>query len=180
MASLPVVAALCLSAPARAEPGFCMSRAAKVDGFSLPNVAGDTVALAAKPERATIVHFFATWCVSCRPELESLNTLAAQDPDRLRVLSISVAEPAMRLKRYFDGFAPRFEILLDESRAVARAWSVHALPATFVLDRELRPVLQVRGELDWGSAPVRDELERVAAGAPLRSPTCQNNEGGGT
>jgi thiol-disulfide isomerase/thioredoxin len=113
--------------------------------------------------RVVLVHFFATWCEPCRDELASLASLArmpgVQPP---LILAINVAEVPARVRRFLEGTAIDFPVLLDSDRAVTKAWGVYALPTTFVLDRDLVPRLMVEGDLDWTNEDVVAALRRVA------------------
>ena len=92
--------------------------------------------LIAQHGRVVLVHFFATWCEPCREELPALRRLverAVRQP--VTVLAISVAEVPMRAcARFIESTPVNFPVLLDQDRAVAKAWDVYTLPTTFVLD----------------------------------------------
>jgi thiol-disulfide isomerase/thioredoxin len=140
------------AAPAEAKPDFVLS---SLDGPShdLRQQAG----------RVVLVHFFATWCEPCRDELSSLASLARMPGiERPLILAINVAEVPARVRRFLEGTALDFPVLLDSDRAVTKAWDVHALPTTYVLDRSLTPRLVVEGDLDWTKEDVIAELRRVA------------------
>src|SRR5271169_599561 len=64
--------------------------------FSLPNTTGANVALEAARGHVVLVHFFATWCESCREELPALNRLAARADGNVTVLAIAVADADQR------------------------------------------------------------------------------------
>jgi peroxiredoxin len=111
----------------------------------------------------SVVHFFATWCEPCRAELPALDRLIARtNPSRLRVVAISVAEVEARVRSFIDKHSVKVQILLDRDRSVARAWKVHALPTTFILDQYLRPRLFIERDYDWDRFDVPD-FKRPAA-----------------
>jgi peroxiredoxin len=119
--------------------------------FSLPNTAGADVALEAARGHVVLVHFFATWCESCREELPALNRLAARASGDVKVLAIAVADADQRVQRFFETTPVDFPVLLDRDRAVAKAWQVTTLPTTFVLDAGLRPRFVVETDYAWDS-----------------------------
>lgn len=117
--------------------------------------------------RIVLVHFFATWCEPCRPELASLSELVARrDVPELAILGVNVTEPPQRLHRFFEKSPVSFPVLLDATRAATRAWGVSVLPTTFVLDRNGVVRLHVEGDLDWLRPDVIARLEEIEATDP--------------
>ena len=114
--------------------------------FSLPTATGANVALEAARGHVVLVHFFATWCESCRDELPALNRLAARAGGNATVLAIAVADADRSVQRFFAATPVDFPILLDRDRVVAKAWNVATLPTTFVLDASLQPRLVVESD----------------------------------
>ena len=95
------------------------------------------------------MHFFATWCESCREELPALNRLSERSGGTVTILAISVAEADVRVDRFLQSMPLRFPVLLDRDRAVTKSWNVSTLPTTFVLDSELKASLLVEGDFAW-------------------------------
>lgn len=128
--------------------------------FNLDDLNRQPVSLADQRSEIVVVHFFATWCEPCRDELPALNRLVARaDPAKLRVLTISVAEVDVRVRNFVEKLPVDFPILLDRDRSVAKAWSVSALPTTFILDRNLKPRLVVERDYDWDRVDVQEWLQ---------------------
>jgi thiol-disulfide isomerase/thioredoxin len=117
--------------------------------FSLPTIGGAAAALEAARGHVVLVHFFATWCESCREELPALNRLAARAGGNVTVLAVAVADADRSVQRFFATTPVDFQILLDRDRAVAKAWNVATLPTTFVLDASLQPRLVVESDFAW-------------------------------
>lgn len=133
--------------------------------FALRTVSGDDLDLATLLGRAVVVHFFATWCEPCREELPALHRLVDRgSKDRLTVVAISVAEVPVRVKRFVEQTPVNFPVLLDEDRAVAKAWGVHTLPTTFVLDAALAPRLAIERDFDWDRLDFNAMLEQLTLG----------------
>jgi peroxiredoxin len=131
---------------------------------TLDRSGGGRMTLPGSSDHVVLVHFFATWCEPCRPELASLERLRAEgERAGLTIVVVSVAEPEGRLRRFFAEHPVGFPVLMDPDRRASRAWSIEALPSTVVLDRRGRPRLSVRGDLDWQRADVRAALDDVVA-----------------
>ena len=109
--------------------------------FVLPGISGASRSLADYRGHPVLVHFFATWCEPCRPEMQALERLIARHGNNvvMRIVAISVAEPGGRVQRHFEKFPVSFSILLDRDRAVAKSWNVQTLPTSFLLGTDLTP-----------------------------------------
>ena len=82
--------------------------------------------------------------------MASLNQVQSRlERQPFAIVPISVAEADGAVRRFFAGDSLPFAVLLDRDRAVAKAWNIHTLPSTIVLDRSLRPRLIAEGDVDW-------------------------------
>jgi peroxiredoxin len=147
-----------------ATPELREWRGEPLSNFALPDLAGVRHALTDQVGRPVLVHFFATWCEPCRPELIALERVATREPTALRILAISVNEPEGRVRRFFHTLPVSFPVLLDPDRAIARAWSVETIPTSFLLDADLNPRLFVKGDLAWD----RLDMARILGNLPAR------------
>lgn len=130
----------------------------------LSDTSGAPVDLQDLRGRAVVVHFWATYCEPCIPELSALNALAAQYRDLpLAILSVDVGEVDARVRRFLEKLPVRFPVALDRDRAVAKAWDVYALPTSFVLDRSLTPKLYAIGAVDWAAPETVRALDALVS-----------------
>lgn len=130
--------------------------------FALDSLASEHISLSTYSGHVVLVHFFATWCEPCRPEMAALQRLATRFADQpVAIIAISAGETAARVRRFFEAEPVSFPILLDRDRAVSRAWNVSTLPTTFVLDRSLKPRLMVEGDHDWDGAEAEQKLSAL-------------------
>ena len=135
--------------------------------FVLPSLDGLTHELAQLRGRVVLVHFFATWCEPCRAEIASLRELQSRlDGRPFAIVPISVAEADGAVRRFFAGDPLPFAILLDRDRSVTRAWNIHTLPSTVVLDAGLKPRFIAGGDVDWTRLDVVNMLAELLAEAP--------------
>ncbi len=121
--------------------------------FTLPSADGAPVALGSLRGSVVIVHFFATWCESCREELPALNRLIERSRPAVKVLAIAVADASVR--RFLQTTPVKFPVLLDRDRAVAKSWQAYSLPTTFVLNADLKPRMNVDSDFAWDSVDTR-------------------------
>lgn len=147
--------------------------------FTLPDSASAEVSLAAARGQIVLVHFFATWCEPCREELPALNRLAARGEGKVKVLTISVAEVDLRVRRFLETMPLDFPVLLDRDRTVAKAWDVSTLPTTFVLDANLRPRLFVESDFAWDTVDPAKLANDIATKAMPPQSTAKSTPLGG-
>ncbi len=163
-----------LSATTEPKPAeLKLWRDGALSSFALPAVAGSDVKLDSQRGSVVLVHFFATWCAPCKEEFPALNRFAERaGPEQFKVLAISVAEVPLRVSRFLEETPVDFPVLLDEDRAVARAWKVSALPSTVILDSNLKPRLVVEADFAWDKIDPRELVEMLGANrAPSPQPT---------
>ena len=128
-------------------------KTAKPD-FSLQDMDGKPVALKGFKGRPVLVHFFATWCEPCREELPALNRFLNRSAGHASVVAIAVADADPRVRQFFARSPVDFPVLLDRDRAVAKAWEISTLPATYILDAHLKPVLMADSDFAWDTVDV--------------------------
>lgn len=132
--------------------------------FQLKDIEGKTLTLPDYRGRPVLVHFFATWCEPCRPEMQALERLARRpEAQALRIVSISVNEPGSRVRRFFEAMPVSFPVLLDDGRETAKAWGVDTLPTTYLLDADLVARLHVERDVAWDRLDIASILDALTA-----------------
>jgi peroxiredoxin len=143
--------------------------------FALPTLDGPIHDLARNRGQVVLVHFFATWCEPCIPELASLRALQDRLAGRpFKIVAISVAEADSAVRRFFAREPSTFSILLDRDRSIARAWGVQTLPSTVVLDHRSQARFLAEGDVNWARADVMGTLAALLEDTPD-----QRDAGGG-
>ena len=86
----------------------------------------------------TIVNFWATWCQPCHEELRRLQELADDNPQSIRVVAINLGEGRALVSEWIRELGLTVDVLIDPTQSSAESFRVRGLPATYVLDAELR------------------------------------------
>ena len=130
--------------------------------FSLP-LAGDTdetVALSDLEGRVVLLNFWASWCHNCRAEKPALQALHSFYADAdVVVLGVNLRENPALVQSYMADHGITFPVALDTTGALGHVYGVHALPTSFIIDRDGYVVAGVLGGLNWNSNNVRAVFE---------------------
>lgn len=131
--------------------------------FFLRDMDGNPVQLSAHRGKVVILTFWASWCVPCKTELASLNTLQKKYRGKgLVVLAVSIDRTRDAAKSYLAKNPVGYPALHDEQALVSRKlYRVFGVPATFVIDRKGTIVSKRYGEPDWMKPEIVDEMERL-------------------
>jgi thiol-disulfide isomerase/thioredoxin len=130
---------------------------------------GKRVTLAAFRGKPVLVNFWATWCAPCKKELPTLDRLAAEMGDRLRVVAIAGEDTDGRRK--VDAYVAaakfaRLEAYLDPKLDVTGKLKVNELPTTILFDAAGREIWRVTADKDWQGAEARGMVAEAFRQAP--------------
>lgn len=97
---------------------------------AIPDFAAEGLAPADLPPGTSVVNFFASWCIPCQAEFPALKDLAAQAP----VYGIAYMDKPEDVSAFLTRLGnPYKKTGIDPGGAAGAAWSVGALPTTFVI-----------------------------------------------
>lgn len=99
-------------------------------------LAGQPYQLPTHPTQPVLVHFWATWCSVCRAEQGSIAALAHDDANVITVAMQSGSPD--EVARHMQEQRIAFPVLNDPDGSIARAWGVHAVPASFIIGTDGR------------------------------------------
>jgi cytochrome c biogenesis protein CcmG/thiol:disulfide interchange protein DsbE len=108
--------------------------------LSLPDLAGKTRPLRARPDEVTVLNFWATWCVPCLKELPELVALDHRWAERgVRVVGIAIdsGDPA-DIRAFAEGHGMDYTLLVADQQWAREHFGVFGLPVTLVVDRQGR------------------------------------------
>ncbi|MDP2759173.1 MAG: protein disulfide oxidoreductase [Sideroxyarcus sp.] len=96
-------------------------------------LAGEFYDLPEHLRRPLLVHFWASWCGICRAEQGSIAAIAHDYQNVITVAMHSGKPEAVADFMHTQGIA--FPVLNDEQGWISDRWGVHAVPASFIIDR---------------------------------------------
>lgn len=163
-----VVGALVLGAAALTwvAPGTGVEINREAPNFRAVNLATrDSVSLEDYRGSVTLVNIWATWCLPCRDEMPSMQSLYDSLASRgFRIAAISIDEGSPEdVVAFAQKLGLTFDILHDRSGTVERQYQTTGVPESFLLDRRGILVKRVIGAHDWSSPANRSAVERLLA-----------------
>jgi cytochrome c biogenesis protein CcmG, thiol:disulfide interchange protein DsbE len=95
--------------------------------------------LSAKGDTAIVVSLWATWCIPCINELESINEqyeeLQKETPFKLVAISVDDSRTSSRVKSFVAGRGWDFPIYLDVNSDLKRALNINDVPHILVIKK---------------------------------------------
>ncbi len=113
--------------------------------------------------QVVLLHFWATWCPTCRAEMPSMWRLKRKFTGKpLAVIAVNLGES----QEMVDVFMPErmrqeFTILLDQEGTAAAAWRAFAVPTTYLIDAQQRIRYVAVGDLEWDGPPITAIIDRL-------------------
>jgi len=101
----------------------------KIQTFKLINNTDYTI----DTKRPTIIHFWATWCPTCKMEASNINFLSKY----YQIITIAVkSESDYELKQYLDTHNYHFLVVNDKDGSLSQKFKIAGYPTTFVYNQE--------------------------------------------
>ena len=103
--------------------------------FTLPTLAGDSVALADLHGQPVVLNFWARWCGPCRAEMPELQRLHERLGEAgVVVLGVNQGESPETAAVFLQTLGLNFPVALDQRTGVSQQYLVNSLPTTFFID----------------------------------------------
>jgi peroxiredoxin len=146
--------------PAKAAKGLA------APDFMLQDLDGKTWKLSDLKGKVVLLHFWATWCDTCKEENPTLMNLIRLEKDNpgfvvLTVLYRDTPENAARY-RTSTGFTP--PVLIDTTGA-ASSYGLTGVPESFIIDTKGVLREKIIGPMQWDTPQARQRLSAIAQGA---------------
>lgn len=119
--------------------------------FSLMDINGNLIRLGDQKGKVVLVHFWATWCASCKEEMPAITALWGKYKDRgFEVLAVA-GDSKKAVGRFAREHGLKFPVLIDQYGSVLRSYSVRALPTSYIIGKtgDIKGI--ATGPRDWTS-----------------------------
>lgn len=131
--------------------------------FEIENLVGSNTALADYKDKIVLLNFWATWCMPCRAEMPSMETVWKKYKEQgFVVVAISVDEGSKgRIETFSKLLDLSFPILLDPKSEVSDLYKVSNMPTSFLIDRNGKIISRIVGTEDWTSPEAIQIVEKL-------------------
>jgi cytochrome c biogenesis protein CcmG, thiol:disulfide interchange protein DsbE len=117
-----------------------------------------------KPDTAIIVSLWATWCIPCINELETINEQYAErqkeTPFKLIAISVDDARTSSRVRSFARGRGWNFDIYLDINNDLKRALNVNDVPHILII-KNGKIVYQHNGYVPGNEEELFEKLKTI-------------------
>ena len=106
-------------------------------GFELPTLQGGKIKLSDYRGKVLFIHFWATWCATCKVEMPSMEKLYQRFREYdFEMLTISVDKDLSLITPFVKEYGLTFPVLLDpDSKLAKQDYKTTGVPETFVVDK---------------------------------------------
>jgi len=134
MYKILVVMCMCFVVPCRAQ--------SKLPGVTIKTFSGKEVpfdTITANGDTATVVSFWATWCIPCVTELDiisdKLSSWEKDIPFKFIIISVDDARTSAKVRSFVAGRGWNFISYLDPNNDLKRALSINEIPSMLVIKK---------------------------------------------
>jgi peroxiredoxin len=144
--------------------GFPLARAAAVlqlaPGFTLADLKGHKIDLAAYRGQVVLLNFWATWCAPCREETPEFIRLQNEYRSRrLQVIGLSLDDDPKPVLEFYRRFKINYPVAIGDAALAERFGGILGLPVTFLIGCDGRIHSKYSGKVDI--ARVEQELSQL-------------------
>jgi thiol-disulfide isomerase/thioredoxin len=105
----------------------------KLPPLTIPMVNGSTFKSTNYHDKPLIIHFWATWCPTCKLEISNFNTIAKE----YNLITIIVQSGSNEhIKKFMKERGLSFPLINDRNGVLAKKFAISAYPTTLLFDKE--------------------------------------------
>src|ERR1700682_1511573 len=131
--------------------------------YRAKTLSGTRVELGGRGGPLTLVNVWATWCTSCREEMQDLAAIYHEyAPRGLRVVAVSVdAGSETLVRRFVQRESLPYPVVHDQAGTIQKQYHVVGVPTSYLVDADGRLLWQQVGGIHGNLPKVRVELEKA-------------------
>jgi thiol-disulfide isomerase/thioredoxin len=131
--------------------------------YRATTLAGPSVELGGSAGPLTLVNVWATWCTSCREEMQDLAAIHRDFLARgLRVVAVSVdAGSEALVRRFVQHEALPFPVVHDQAGRIQQQYHIVGVPTSYLIAADGRLLWQRVGGIHGDLPTVRVEIEKA-------------------
>jgi thiol-disulfide isomerase/thioredoxin len=104
-----------------------------------------------------MLHFWATWCVPCKKDLQEINKLYEGLSRHMTIIAITDEDPVSVAEAWKE-WQVQLPVYLDSTGKLGESFEIRIIPANVFIDRTGKVFRKVFGTADWKS--LLEVLER--------------------
>ncbi len=120
-----------------------------------------------KPDRVTLVSFWATWCVPCKAEIKNIKDKMPEWKDEADfdfvTVSIDDSRAAAMVKAYTKSQGWDWPVYLDQNSDLKRSLNFQNVPFTMIVNKKGEIVYQHTGYEEGGENEVFEQVKKYCA-----------------
>jgi thiol-disulfide isomerase/thioredoxin len=112
------------------------------------------VSLADFKEKLVMLNFWATWCVPCKEEMPSLDSLQSnRNLSNLKIFPINIGrEDTSKSKLFFKELnIKNLDIYLDADITLAKKFALRGIPTTILFNKQGKEFARIIGSMDFNN-----------------------------
>ena len=102
--------------------------------------------------KLVIVNFWATWCLPCKKEMPSLDSLSQNNKFKnLQVFAVNMEKPNMKkTKKFFKNLnIQQLEIFFDSNLNFVKEFKLRGVPTTILINKKGEEFARIIGEINF-------------------------------
>lgn len=106
--------------------------------FDLPKMQNGSVRFPQDlKDKVVAIRFWADWCPFCKTEMRDIGPVYQKYKDQgLVILAVNVRQDQETVQAFIKGLDISYDVLIDETGEIARAYGVSGLPVSFFIGRD--------------------------------------------
>ncbi len=120
--------------------------------FSLKTLDGKEASLGDFRGKPVFFLFWASWCESCKEEIDLIEKFSQGKKDRLTIFLVAIdGENEKRIRQIIKKQKITLPVLLDPREKTAKAYGIRMVPTVFLINPEGNIVGTIVGQRDWNA-----------------------------